>query len=177
MNLYDRALAGASENSYIQEESLANERAALFYLELGKTKIAKTYMTEAYYDYMKWGALAKVKDLERRYSEMIARTQSVGNSKNTFNDLLMHTMSQQSLTATASSTTSTNKMLDWTTVMKAAEAISSEIILDNLLKKLLKIVLENTASQKGCLILEKSGQLFIEVQKHFLTTKTRRARR
>ena len=46
MNLYDCAIANAAENRYIQEESLANERAALFYLELGKTKIAKTYMTE-----------------------------------------------------------------------------------------------------------------------------------
>ncbi|GAA6622631.1 ATP-binding protein [Scytonema sp. NUACC26] len=162
MHLYDRAIAGASENSYIQEESLANKRAALFYLELGKTKIAKTYMTEAYYGYMKWGALAKVKDLERRYPDLIARTQSLGNSKNTFNDLLVYTRSPHSLTVTASSTTSINKMLDWTTVMKAAEAISSEIILDNLLKKLLKIVLENTASQKGCLILEKDEKLFIE---------------
>ncbi|OUL37763.1 serine/threonine protein kinase [Nostoc sp. T09] len=163
MNLYDCAIAGAGENGYIQEESLANERTALFYLDLGKTKIAKTYMTEAYYGYIKWGVIAKVTDLEKRYPDLITRTQVIGKSdRGIIDDWLTSITSHQNIARTTSNTNSTNNILDWATVMKAAEAISSEIILDNLLKKLLHILLENTASQKGCLILEKQDQLFLK---------------
>ncbi|MEH1924523.1 trifunctional serine/threonine-protein kinase/ATP-binding protein/sensor histidine kinase [Nostoc sp.] len=163
MNLYDCAIANAAENGYIQEESLANERAALFYLELGKTKIAKTYMTEAYYGYIQWGAIAKVTDLEKRYPDLITRTHLLSkSSQGIIDDSLTSMNSLQTIAITRKNTNSTCNTLDWATVMKAAEAISSEIILDNLLKKLLNIVLENTGSEKGCLILEKNGQMFIE---------------
>ncbi|MDZ8186310.1 MAG: ATP-binding sensor histidine kinase [Nostoc sp. ChiSLP02] len=162
INLYDSAITNAAENGYIQEESLANERAALFYLELGKTKIAKTYMTEAYYGYIKWGAIAKVTDLEKRYPNLIARTQLIDKSQGIMDDWLMSRTTHQTIGKTTNSTSINYNTLDWGTAMKAAEAISSEIILDNLLKKLLNIVLENTAAEKGCLILEQDGQLFIK---------------
>ncbi|MBD2209952.1 AAA family ATPase [Nostoc linckia FACHB-104] len=163
INLYDIAITGASENSYIQEESLANERAALFYLELGKTKIAKTYMTEAYYGYIQWGAIAKVTDLEKRYTHLIPRTQvRAKNYQRNCDDCLTSMTSHQNIARNTSNTNSNNNSLDWATVMKAAEAISSEIILDHLLRKLLHILLENTASQKGCLILAQAGELFIK---------------
>jgi predicted ATPase/signal transduction histidine kinase/tRNA A-37 threonylcarbamoyl transferase component Bud32 len=157
MNLYDRAIAGAKENEYTQEEALGNELAAQFYLVLGKDKIAKIYMTDAYYGYIRWGALAKVKDLEERYPNLIIRSES-------------SIIPQQDITGTIvssssralESSTNSNSILDLTTVMKASEAITSEIVLDNLLDKLLSIILENAAAQKGCLILLKNEQLFIE---------------
>jgi predicted ATPase len=62
---YDLAIAGAKANSYTQEEALANELAAKFYLDWGKAKIAASYMQDAYYGYTRWGAKVKVDDLER----------------------------------------------------------------------------------------------------------------
>ncbi|MEM1393019.1 MAG: AAA family ATPase [Cyanobacteria bacterium P01_H01_bin.150] len=156
MNLYDRAIAGAKENEYTQEEALGNELAAQFYLVLGKDKIAKTYMTDAYYGYIRWGALAKVKDLEERYPNLIIRSETTAPEQD-----ISRTIVSSSSRALGSSTNS-NNILDLTTVMKASEAITSEIVLDNLLDKLLSIILENAAAQKGCLILLKDEQLFIE---------------
>lgn len=156
MNLYDRAIAGAKENGYTQEEALGNELAAQFYLNLGKDKIAKTYMTDAYYGYIRWGALAKVNDLEERFPNLIIRSES-----STPEQDIGRTIVNSSSRALGSSTNS-NNILDLTTVMKASEAITSEIVLDNLLDKLLSIILENAAAQKGCLILLKDEQLFIE---------------
>ncbi|WP_263971242.1 ATP-binding protein [Leptolyngbya sp. PCC 6406] len=46
VDLYDRAIAGASANGYIQEEALANELAAKFYLEWGKSRIAQDYIAD-----------------------------------------------------------------------------------------------------------------------------------
>ncbi len=156
MNLYDRAIAGAKENEYTQEEALGNELAAQFYLVLGKDKIAKTYMTDAYYGYIRWGALAKVKNLEERYPNLIIRSETI-----TLQQDITGTIVSSSSRALNSSTNS-NSILDLTTVMKVSEAITSEIVLDNLLDKLLSIILENAAAQKGCLILLKDDRLFIE---------------
>ncbi|MBD2387666.1 trifunctional serine/threonine-protein kinase/ATP-binding protein/sensor histidine kinase [Cylindrospermum sp. FACHB-282] len=159
MLLYDRAISGAAENGYIQEVALANELAAEFYLALGKEKIAKTYMTEAYYSYNSWGAIAKVHDLEERYPELIIRSDKVTESDVNISS----TISRNTRTTKTGSTTSSGQILDMATVMKLSQAISSEIVLDKLLGKLLAIILENAAAQKGCLILEKDKKLFIEV--------------
>ena len=72
VNLYDRAIAKAKENKYLQEEALANELAAKFYLSWGKDKVAAVYMQEAYYCYSRWGAKAKVDHLEQQYPYLLA---------------------------------------------------------------------------------------------------------
>ena len=48
--------------------------------------------------------------------------------------------------------------------MKASQAISSEIILPELLKKLMRLLIENGGAQKGSLLLEQQGQLWVEAQ-------------
>ncbi len=60
------------------------------------------------------------------------------------------------------STGTGGKTLDLKTVIKAAQTISSEIVLGTLLEKLIRIVIENAGAQKGFLLLEKDSQLFIE---------------
>lgn len=55
-----------------------------------------------------------------------------------------------------------SEVLDLSTVLQASQAIASEIILDKLLQKLIKIVLEHAAAQTGVLILTKDNRLFIE---------------
>ena len=153
MDYYDRAIENAAAQGYIQEEALANELAAEFYLSLGREKVAKTYMTDAYYGYIRWGANAKVADLEERYPQLIVRAPQINTSLSTNH----HTLTIASLTTTA-----TQKALDFTTVIKASLAISGEIILDSLLKKLMGILLENAGAQTGCLIASKSGEFVVE---------------
>jgi PAS domain S-box-containing protein len=152
MEFYDLAISGALENGYIQDTALANERAGEFYLALGKSKIAPAYIWEAYNSYMRWGAKAKIKQLEKRYLRIIKRYLETEKGK-----------AQSSLTNTKNSTTTSQQVLDLATVMKASQAISSEIVLDKLLQNLLHIILENSSAQKGCIILERNKELFIEV--------------
>ncbi len=151
MEYYDRAIQGANEQGYIQEEALANELAALFYLSRGRKKIAKTYMTDAYYGYIRWGSQAKATNLDEKYPELISRTlvkETAGFEKNR--------------KATTTTNGTSTRLLDLATVMKATQAIYSEIVLEKLLEKLIKILIENAAAQKGFLILPKSDRLHIE---------------
>ncbi|MBD1898809.1 AAA family ATPase [Trichocoleus sp. DQ-A3] len=152
IEMYDKAITLAQENEYINEEALAHELAAKFYLSWGKEKIAQTYMTDAYYAYMRWGALAKVKHLEEKYPSLIARSPVATETP------FVHTMTIASLTTTGNQT----GLLDLATVMKASAAISGEIVLSNLLNKLMKILIENAGAETGLLILSKEGQLVIE---------------
>ncbi len=72
MDLYDQAIASAKENEFPQNEALANELAAKFWLGKGKDQFAKLYLTDALYGYQQWGAIRKVKDLEEKYPQLLA---------------------------------------------------------------------------------------------------------
>jgi PAS domain S-box-containing protein len=151
MEDYDRAISLAKQNEYINEEALANELAAKFYLAWGKEKIARVYLTDAHYCYNRWGAKAKVEELEKSYPQLLARIVAVSN----FTD------ARTTISSISTSSRSAD-ILDFATVMKASQAISSEIVLDKLLASLMKILIENAGAQAGCLILESSGKLRIE---------------
>ncbi|MBD2527606.1 hybrid sensor histidine kinase/response regulator [Nostoc sp. FACHB-133] len=145
---YEQAIQGARENGYIQEEALAYELAAKFYLSRGREKIAQTYMKEAHYCYERWGATAKVKDLETRYPQFFPQPSG---------------MAHMPINTTYGTTSSSSdSALDLATVMKASQAISGEILLDKLLSSLMKILIENAGAQTGFLILDKAGKLVIE---------------
>ena len=145
---YEQAIQGARENEYIQVEALAYELAAKHYLARGREKFAQLYMKEAHYCYERWGAIAKVRDLETRYPQLFPHLSSVASTP---------------IRTTAGTTSNTSHIaFDLATVMKATQAISSEIELDRLLRSLMKILIENAGAQTGSLILENSGKWVIE---------------
>jgi hypothetical protein len=69
MDAYEQAIQGARAHEYLQEEALANELAAKFYLADGKVKIAAGYLQDAYDCYSHWGAQAKTLQLNRDYPQ------------------------------------------------------------------------------------------------------------
>ena len=72
MDAYDRAIEQAQQSGVLYLEALANERAAGFYRQRRRYKIARSYITDAYYGYARWGAMAKVHQLERVYPQELA---------------------------------------------------------------------------------------------------------
>ncbi len=149
MKLYDKAISQAQEQGFVHEEAIANERAAEFYLAQGREKIAKTYMSDAYYAYIRWGAKAKVADLDKQCPHLIFR----GAQSET-----------DSLDSTHTSSTSSKqaKILDLTTVLKASYILSGEIASNNLLDKMMKIVIENAGAQKGIFLTNTDSAWTIE---------------
>jgi hypothetical protein len=71
IHYYERAIALAKENEYINEAALAYEITAKFYLFKGQELIAKAYIQEARYCYLKWGAIAKIKHLDKTYPSFL----------------------------------------------------------------------------------------------------------
>jgi len=153
MDLYEKAIKGAANNWYFHEEALAYELAAEFYLTRGMEKIADVYLKEAHYGYSRWQAVAKVKDLEAKYPQLITRKQGETSV----------TVTQYSTTRTSSSD-DLGDALDLATVLKASKAISGEMVLDKLLAKLMKICIENAGAETGYLLLnspDNSGEMLV----------------
>ncbi|MEZ2232933.1 AAA family ATPase [Microcoleus sp.] len=156
---YDRAIKLAKENEYINEEALANELAAKFYLTWGKEKIAQVYLTDAYYAYARWGAKAKVEDLEKRYPQLLAPILNQKMSLKT-GETIAQTMSG-TVTGTSSGV---SQILDLATVIKASQSLSGEINLDKLLSTLMQVMIENAGAETGAMILIQGDSLFLAVQ-------------
>ncbi|EDN71281.1 Stage II sporulation E [Beggiatoa sp. PS] len=162
MDFYEKAIAGARDNEYRQEEALAYELAAEFYLGRGMDKFAQTYMREAHYAYQRWGALAKVKQLEDQYPQWLSKTTTKAQFTETQTTITHSTLISQTIEPTVTITPATllaeKSSLDLTTVMKASQAISQEIRLDNLIKTFMQIVIENVGAEQGCLIMKGEKQ-------------------
>jgi predicted ATPase/signal transduction histidine kinase len=158
MDFYEQAIASARENKYLQEEALAYELAAEFYLGRGMEKFAQTYLKEAHYHYQQWGAVAKVRDLEKRYPKWLAK-QPVPVMPTTFTSSPTAT-----ILASTRTRTSTSQWLDLESVMKASQTLSSEMVLSRLLEKMMRIVIENAGAERGFLILPQGGNWIIEAE-------------
>jgi predicted ATPase/GAF domain-containing protein/predicted Ser/Thr protein kinase len=151
MDYYDLAIEEARKNKFLPEEAIANELAARFYLDLDKDKLAKPYLQDAHHKYQLWGAKRKLEDLERKYEKFL---------KNRSNPLF----TAGNLKNTASTSTTSVFSLDVNTIIKASQTLSGEVILGNLLQKMLRIVIENAGAEKGLLLLPKDSAWFVEAE-------------
>ena len=141
---YDRAIEGAIENRYLDEAALACELFAESLRDRGLNHTAMILTAQAANLYRRWGALAKVKDLETRYPQLLTEKPEI----------------QKEGTAFTTGLTT----LDLNSVIKASRAMAGEIVLDRLLIQVMQIVIENSGAQKGFLLLEHDGKWFIEAE-------------
>ena len=149
IELYDKAIAGAKENEFLQEEALANELAAKFYLNWGKEKIACTYMQEAYYCYSRWGAKAKVEDLEKRYPALLSPILK----RQKLNFTPSASIASLSTGTVSKTTTGTGEILDLATLMKASRTLSQNIELEGAIANLMQVARENAGAETVALML------------------------
>ena len=157
---YDEAIHLAHENEYIHEEALANELAAKFFLSRGKEKIACIYMKDAHYYYSRWGASAKTAQLEKIYSNILNKTERLSKIPSPYESSSFSPSSSTRIGDIA------EKGLDLISIIKASRSISGEISFGRLLEKLIFVLIENAGAQKGFLIFEREGRLFIEAEGH-----------
>ncbi len=149
---YDEAARHAHENKFMQDEALAYELAGRFYLSRGQEELTQHYMRNAAYAYDQWGALAKVKAMEEKYPFLLEQAEHTARSS---------TISTSSKT---SGTSKGTRSVDFGSVLKASQALSSEIVLNKLLASLLQIMVENAGAERGWLLREQAGAWIIEAQ-------------
>src|ERR1700675_5066808 len=141
--LYEQAIRSAREQGFVQNEGLAHEVAARFYAARGFDTFARAYLREARRCYLRWRASGKVRHLEQLHPHL------------------------RDAPVPASPTTTIGapvERLDVGTVLKAAQAVSGEIVLGELIKTLLRIAVEHAGAERGLLILFADDELRIAAE-------------
>ncbi|RZA24592.1 MAG: diguanylate cyclase [Proteobacteria bacterium] len=142
---YDAAIAGARNEQYLHDEALANELAAKFHLKHGRQTAGHAYMKRARYNYERWGASAKVRQLEELYPHVL-------------------TSANAERALTGSLATMSSSTIDITTLKRALLAIAEENVHSRMLAKIISSAIEFAGAQKGVLMLRKDGEFYIEAE-------------
>jgi predicted ATPase/signal transduction histidine kinase/tRNA A-37 threonylcarbamoyl transferase component Bud32 len=143
---YDQSIDSAKEFGYTNELAMAYEQKAKLLARIGNSEAESEALSKTYLYYKQWGALAKTSRLEAEYPYLL-------------NDNPNDPMLTQSRSFTSRSIG--NKLLDLSTILKAASTISSEIQLRRVIPKLLRIVIENAGAQSGSFILIEGEKLLV----------------
>jgi len=142
LQLYERAIRLAGEKGFTQDEAVAFELAGDFCHHLGLDRIAHDYRRHARDSYSRWGAKAKVAQLDERYPEAALERHRGGPP--TIEAPLEH--------------------LDLATILRVSQAVSGQIVLDRVIETIMELVVEHTGADRGLLILPHGDNLQIEAQ-------------
>jgi PAS domain S-box-containing protein len=129
--LYEQSIQSARENGFIQNEGMACELASRFYQHHGLKTVSDVYLRKAGKCYAEWGARGKLQQLESQHPWLL----------------------QEGKIACGGGPDAPIGHLDAMSVVKASQAISSEIVLSSLLETLMRTMVENAGARTGSLIL------------------------
>lgn len=141
--LYERAIRSAHGHGLIHDEAVANELAARFYGARGLTRISNIHLSDARYCYLRWGAEAKVRQLDQLYPHLHIET---------------------SRPDAAAAIQAGMDGLDLTRAIGISEAVAGEIVLPKLIDALVRTAVEQAGADRGVLVLALEGAYHIEAE-------------
>ncbi|WP_437941112.1 AAA family ATPase [Sorangium sp. So ce341] len=152
LELYQQASDAAEQAGYVRYRALVSELCGRFLASRRMPWLARSCLVEAYQAYARWGATAKLRQMEEAYVELLPRA-AAGQPASA--DLLSN------LTSVASSTTEMAArrvaLLDAAALIRAAQAVAREIDLGRVMTRLLRLAVESVGAQRGALILGHEG--------------------
>ena len=147
LKFYDRALKQARESRYLQEEGLAYEAVSRYHLGMGRDQIALLYIQEARSRYERWGAWAKVRQLD---ATMPAGSATRGGSAG--------------VASSSPSPVGTAPLIDVEALIDASRRLVDEIVLEELLLKMTGIMIETADAQQGLLLMKEGAGWSVRVK-------------
>ncbi|MBP3041210.1 GAF domain-containing sensor histidine kinase, partial [Bacillaceae bacterium Marseille-Q3522] len=134
---YAEAIQNAKDNGYLQDAAIISECAAQFFSQQHLESLAAYYWKEAYELYKSWGAERKAKEIEGKKAAKQQNAVYFEKNKATF---------------------------DFESIMKAANALSREIVYEKLIQKMMVILMENAGAERGYLFVVNKQKLQLAVQ-------------
>ncbi|MBI3512702.1 MAG: AAA family ATPase [Proteobacteria bacterium] len=139
IRLYETSIGAAREHNAAAYEAMASELAGRFYRDQGARTAADAHLRNARDAYQRWGALGKVRLLDRQFPQLAATERAAaGGGRSGDVDLLA--------------------------VVKASQAVSGEIVLSKLVESLLTVVLQCAGAERGLLVLPRERQFRIAAE-------------
>ncbi|XPV75831.1 MAG: diguanylate cyclase [Desulfovibrio sp.] len=146
VDLYDQAITTALDETFIQDAALAAEKAGKFWIDRGKPYVAKSYIEQACINYARWGATGKVEQLKDHFSEYLTNHGT--------QDLSVSFLETMTMNPFITGSWTFSEGLDLSSVIKATQAVSKHIIMDELVPDLVSIAIENAGATKGVLLVD-----------------------
>ncbi|MEX3940528.1 AAA family ATPase [Paraburkholderia sp. BR10937] len=141
--LYDLATRSARENGFVHNEAVACQAAARFYAARGLAEIGDMYLGNARQAFARWGAKGKVRQLDALHPRIEQPNPPY---------------------SVVSSMEASVEHLDLATVIRVSKAISSEIVLDNLIQTVMRTAVEHAGADRGLLIVVSDAAFHIEAE-------------
>jgi len=143
MSLYEEAIRHARDAGLVGEQALANLLFGRYWLSRENETVAGIYLFEARRLFAEWGASAVSARIDERHGAVL--------------DALRPGREDAKVEGAAVS-------VDAATVAKAAHAIAVEVETDGLLRRLVRIAIENAGAERGFFIRERDGRLVVEAE-------------
>jgi len=131
--LYEKALESAVENQFINDEAIIHELAAEFYFENKMRAPAHMHLEKAVRCYKLWGVSIKEKALMEKYPIILKKNPTKKAKQNM------------------------PPAFDTLTLEKTTKLFTNEIVLDSLMEKMLKILIENAGAGRALFLLNRDG--------------------
>jgi PAS domain S-box-containing protein len=132
MRLYEEAIAQARQSGFLNCQAIAHERAAKHQSFLGFRTSELAHLEQARDCYWRWGAHAKVRQLDETFQE------------------LRHTSEELAPTKTM---IAGHDRLDLPTVIRVSQALSSEMAPERLMNTVMRVALEHAGAERVALIM------------------------
>jgi diguanylate cyclase (GGDEF)-like protein len=149
LDAYDTAISTATQTGRVIEQALACERAASYWQRSGKTQLSGFYLQQAMEGYLTWGSEAKVAQLQRDHAS-----------------LLRSRLEEGARTSISSSSGEELHQADFHSILKAAQTIAAELVIDRMLARLINLVVETACAQTGYLLLEQEDDWCVVAEQH-----------
>jgi len=150
---YELAIRQAERNGFALEAAMACELAARFHHQAGHPVLARTYLAETWRRFRAWGASAKLDHLLQSHPGRIEGLDGDGTQR-----------PSAPLDPAGNASALSNQAFDITSVIRASQAISDEIVLERLLGQLMRLALTNAGAQRAIMVLNRQGRLHIEAE-------------
>ena len=141
--LFDRAIDEAHQRGTLQDEAVACLLAARHHRARGHRRHSELYLRAAHETFVRWGASGVAAALEVSHPEL-------GSERGT----ALPTLPRLSAAVR-------DDAIDLLSLLKAAETISSEVVMDQLLQRLMGVCLEVAGATRGALVREEEGMLVV----------------
>lgn len=146
INLFDAAIEGASQNGFVKDEAFALERAAWFHFARGRKRLARAYVLDAQTVYTRWGVTTKRDHLSSQFEELWE------DESPPWDQPVQSSRADKGFAA-----------LDTAAVIHASQAIAGEILLERVLVRVVKAVIESAGADRGMLLIDRGGRLWVDV--------------
>lgn len=154
LRYYNQAIEAANANEFLQNEAIGNELASRLYFDLGMNELGKMHLVSAYDKFKRMGYQTKINQLQKLFPFL---------QKSTVDKLFVQNDKELKI----------NRILDTSAIIKATQALSGEIVLEELLKKLMSIVLQYACANRGVLLLINDDHLVVEVEGNLVGDETK----